>query len=103
MVTAEQGKNKPADRGTQVRCVTVRFSSPVVTGDDHPMAIRIEEVSSGVFSCSLVRDGHEIWATSGMSEDQLIRHLREHGCHLTDIGDAFESATPGWVARQSDG
>ena len=67
------------------------------------MAIRIEEVSAGVYACSLVRDGREVWATSGMTEDQLIRHLREHGCHVTDIGDSLELATPGWIARQSEG
>jgi hypothetical protein len=65
------------------------------------MPIRIEEVSVGFYSCSLIRDGREVWATSGMSEDQLIRHLRGNGCHVTDIGDAFGQASPGWVARQS--
>jgi hypothetical protein len=50
----------------------------------------------------LTRDGHQVWATSGMTEDELIRHLRELDCHVTDIGDAFELADPGWIARQTD-
>lgn len=34
-----------------------------------------------------------------MTKDSLIDALREHGCHQTDIGDAFHDADPDWLMR----
>jgi hypothetical protein len=31
--------------------------------------------------------------------DELIKQLRDRGCHQTDIGDAFYEADPEWLLR----
>lgn len=42
----------------------------------------------------------EYWKTDHpVSAEQLIKSLRELGCHQTDIGDAFYEADPGWALR----
>jgi hypothetical protein len=42
------------------------------------------------------------WSTyAPVEEDVLIEALRDLGCHQTDIGDAFQTADPGWVDRVS--
>jgi hypothetical protein len=35
-----------------------------------------------------------------LTRDELIAALRERGCHITDIGDAFYAADPGWLDRK---
>ena len=38
------------------------------------------------------------WTSSKpMTADSLIDALRQHGCHQTDIGDAFDFADPDWL------
>jgi hypothetical protein len=32
--------------------------------------------------------------------DELIRVLLNHGCHQTDVGDAFYDADPEWLMRE---
>jgi hypothetical protein len=41
-----------------------------------------------------------VWTSpEPMAKDSLIHALREHGCHQTDIGDAFYDADPEWLIR----
>lgn len=43
-----------------------------------------------------VRKPH--WHMSGpVSANELVKQLRDLGCHTTDIGDAFFAACPDWV------
>lgn len=40
------------------------------------------------------------WSTAiPVFRDELVKALIEHGCHQTDIGDAFYEADPEWLMR----
>jgi hypothetical protein len=41
------------------------------------------------------------WSTARpVLRDELVKTLLEHGCHQTDIGDAFYEADPEWLMRE---
>jgi hypothetical protein len=46
---------------------------------------------------------HGSWATpEPMFRNEVIAHLRDLGCHMTDIGDAFYSVDPNWLATEKN-
>jgi hypothetical protein len=41
------------------------------------------------------------WSTAmPVLRDELVRELLDHGCHQTDIGDAFYEADSEWLMRE---
>ncbi len=64
------------------------------------MAITIKKEGGGYTAhVTPPHGGGSEWSTTRpMLRDELIQALRDHGCHQTDIGDAFYEADPEWLA-----
>jgi hypothetical protein len=67
------------------------------------MSISVRRVRDGYEAQLSPPHGKEPWTTEGpITKKQLIAKLGELGCHQTDIGDAFYSADPLWLARDEE-
>jgi hypothetical protein len=62
------------------------------------MPIEIEKAGDGYLARVTPPHGSPWETVRPLGRDELIAALREQGCHQTDIGDAFYSADPDWLA-----
>ena len=63
------------------------------------MGIHVHKVGEGSYTATATppHSGQSWSSPEPMTAQELVRVLRDLGCHTTDISDAFYVANPSWL------